>query len=170
MEDLQTMLGAVSGDEAFARQFFSSYIEGREVPDYERLLARAGILLRPAAPGRATAGAFRLQDGPNGARVATAVPFDSPAWRAGLDRDDVLVSIGSTKPVSAADFARAVDARKPGDALPVSFMRRGELVSAVLNLVEDPRVVAVPAEEAGQPLSDAQKTFRDGWLRSRAKE
>jgi predicted metalloprotease with PDZ domain len=167
MDDLKTALGAVSGDEAFARQFFASYIEGRDVVDYARLLARAGILLRRLAPGRATAGAFGLQDGAGGARVTTGVPFNSPAWRAGLDRDDVLTSVAGRSPASAAEFGRALQERKPGDTLPVTFRRRGETVSAVLVLDEDLRMEAVPAEEAGQALTDAQRTFRDAWLKSR---
>jgi predicted metalloprotease with PDZ domain len=167
MDDLKTTLAAVSGDEAFARQFFASYIEGREVADYERLLGRAGILLRNVAPGRATAGSFGLQDGPGGPRVATAVPFDSPAWRAGLDRDDVLVALEGKSLASAVEFTRALQERKPGDSLPVTFRRRNELVSAVLVLADDPRVQAVPAEDAGRPVTEAQKAFREAWLRSR---
>ena len=62
-----------------------------------------------------------------------------------------------------------VQAHKPGDAVPMTFERRGQLVSATLRLVEDPRVQAIPAEDAGQPLSDAQRTFRDAWLSSRAR-
>ena len=166
-DDLQSALAGVAGDPAFARDFFSRFVEGREVVDYGRLLSRAGILLRRVAAGQATAGAFRLQDGPTGIRVTTAVPFDSPAYRAGLERDDVLMSAGGTKLNGAADFTRAVQARKPGDSLPITFLRRGQLVSATIMLVEDARVHAVPVEEAGQALSEAQRTFRDGWLGSR---
>ena len=167
MDDLQSALATVAGDPAFARDFFSRFVEGREVVDYARLLSRAGILLRRVAAGQATAGAFRLQDGATGVRVVSAVPFDSPAYRAGLERDDVLVSAAGAKLNGAAEFTRALQARKPGDSLPITFQRRGQPVSATLVLVEDARVQAVPAEEAGQALSEAQRTFRDAWLGSR---
>ena len=47
LADLKNTLAEVSGDTTFAAQFFARDIEGREVVDYARLLARAGFLLRP---------------------------------------------------------------------------------------------------------------------------
>ncbi|MGH9348221.1 MAG: M61 family metallopeptidase, partial [Vicinamibacterales bacterium] len=54
--DLETVLASVSGDPAFAREFFARYIQGHEVVDYARLLARAGLLARRRSPGAASAG------------------------------------------------------------------------------------------------------------------
>ena len=42
MADAEARLAEVSGDAAFARDFFARYIQGREVADYARLLAQAG--------------------------------------------------------------------------------------------------------------------------------
>ena len=50
--DAEATLAVVSGDAAFARDFFARYIQGRELADYGRLLAPAGFLVRPAARGR----------------------------------------------------------------------------------------------------------------------
>jgi predicted metalloprotease with PDZ domain len=166
-DDLRSALAAVAGDPAFARNFFTRFVEGREVVDYARLLSRAGFVLRRVAAGQATAGAFRLQDSPTGVRVVTTVPFDSPAYRVGLERDDVLVAAGGTKLNNAAEFTRALQARKPGESLAITFLQRGRPVSTVLALVEDSRIQMVPAEEAGQALTEAQRTFRDAWLGSR---
>jgi predicted metalloprotease with PDZ domain len=91
--DLKSTLASVSGDAEFAADFFARYIEGRDVVDYAALLSRAGFVLRRSAPGRAFAGAFPLQDAPRGARVADLVPAGSPAYAAGLERGDIIVSI-----------------------------------------------------------------------------
>jgi S1-C subfamily serine protease len=96
------------------------------------------------------------------------VPSASPAYAAGLDRDDVIVSVAGSKVSSAADWTRALASRQPGDAVPVDFERRGDPVSAQLRLVEDPRVQAVPVEDAGGRVTEAQRRFRDAWLASRA--
>jgi predicted metalloprotease with PDZ domain len=163
-DDVKTALAAVSGDAAFARDFFARYIEGREVVDFARLLGLAGVILRPVAPGQATAGAFRLQDGPTGPRVMSAVPFGSPAYDAGLDREDIVLSLGGARITSAASWTQQLQRRKPGDEIPIEFRRRGEMVAASIRLAEDTRLRAVPAEDLGVALTAAQRAFRDAWL------
>ena len=93
MTDLKDTLAAVSGDARFADDFFARFIQGRDVVNYGRLLARAGFALRLAAPGRAFAGQLRLQDVRGRPRVTAAVPFGSPAYQAGLERDDVILAV-----------------------------------------------------------------------------
>ena len=51
MADLRSTLASVSGDAAFASDFFARFIQGREVVDYERLLPRFGFVLRPVRAG-----------------------------------------------------------------------------------------------------------------------
>ena len=169
MEHLKASLAAVAGDAAFAEEFFARYIEGREVVDYTGLLARAGLILRPHAAGRAWAGQLRTQDEKTGARIVSDVLIGTPVYHAGLERDDTIVSLGGARVTSSGDVDRAVIARKPGDSLQVVFDRRGERITAILKLVEDPTLELVPAEEAGQPLTDAQRKFRDSWLSSAAR-
>ena len=169
MSDLKAVLAAVSGDAAFAEDFFARYIEGREVMDYGRLLTRAGLILRRRAAGRAWAGPLRTQDTQTGARVIGDMLFGTPAFKAGLDRDDIIVSIGGSRTATSADIERAIAARKPGDSLRVVYDHRGQRITSVLELVEDPTLELVPAEEAGQTLTEAQRRFRDSWLSSAAR-
>jgi predicted metalloprotease with PDZ domain len=167
MGDLRAALATVSGDGSFAADFFDRYIEGREVVDYERLLYNAGIVLRRLAPDQATAGALQLQGVARGVRVIDTVPLGSPAYEAGLARDDVIVLVAGAKLSSASDWSRAMGSRRPGDTVPVTFERRGSTVSAEMRLVQDPRVEAVPVENIGGTLSDAQRAFRAAWLEAK---
>jgi predicted metalloprotease with PDZ domain len=169
LEDVQSVLAAVAGDAAFAEDFFARYIRGREVVDYAPLLARAGLVLRKRAAGRAWAGPLHTEDTKGGARVITDVWSGTPAYQAGLDREDIIVSLGGARVATAGDVERALTSRKPGDALQVVFERRGERVTSVMKLVEDPTLELVPAEDAGQALTDAQRRFRDAWLNSAAR-
>ena len=50
--DAEAVLAMVSGDAAFAREFFARYIQGRELADYGPLLAPAGFLVRTVSRGR----------------------------------------------------------------------------------------------------------------------
>ena len=168
IDDLKSVLGSVAGDPAFAQDFFARYVEGHEVLDYARLLGRAGILVRTNA-GRAFAGALTLQDDPAGVRIAADVPFGSPAYQAGLEREDLLVSVGGTKVTRSADVDRLVAGRKPGEPLPIVYERRGARISTALKLGDDPRLELVPIEEAGQGLTDPQRRFRESWLSSAAR-
>jgi len=164
--DLKTVLASVSEDAAFANDFFARYVEGREVVDFQKLVARAGLLWRPVAPGRAYAGTLRIQETQTGARIIEEVPSGSPAYAAGLAREDVIVSIGGTKVTTAADLDKVIATRKPGDPLPIVYDRHGERVTSALTLVENPHRELVAVEDAGQTLSDEQRRFRDRWLSS----
>jgi predicted metalloprotease with PDZ domain len=166
--DLKAALAEISGDNAFANEFFANYVEGRDIVDYPRLLGRAGFVVRQVAPGRAYAGPLRMQDGERGVRITASTQFGSPAYAAGLERDDVITSFGGSKVTAADEVNRAISSRKPGDSVQITFERRGQSVSVSLRLVEDPRREVVPAEQAGQTLSEAQQRFRDAWLSSAA--
>ena len=165
--DLKAALASVSGDAKFAEDFFARYIQGRDVVNYESLLARAGLVLGRASPGRAFAGDLRLQDVQGRPRVAGASPFGSPAYEAGLDRDDVILAVGGKDVTSAVDVERVVSAGTPGQQIPIVFERRGVRVNAMLRLVEDPRVEIAPAETLGQSLTAEQRRFREEWLGER---
>jgi len=168
LDDVKNVLGTVAGDADFAKDFFARYIEGHEVPDYARLFGRAGILVR-AGTGRAFAGELTLQEEQGGVRITADVPYGSPAYQGGLERDDVLVSVGGTRVTRAAEVEKLVASRKPGEPLPVVYERRGVRVSTALKLTHDPRLTLTAIEETGQTLTDAQRRFREAWLSSAAR-
>jgi predicted metalloprotease with PDZ domain len=165
--DLEETLAEVAGDAEFARDFFARYVQGREVIDYQTLLAQAGLQLRPRAPEGGYAGALALTNVGGGAHVSASVPFGSPAYAAGLERDDVIVSIGGVPVRGSDDVENALRLGQPGQSLAVTFERRGARVESEIVLVADPAVEVVPAEVLGQSVSDTQRNFRDAWLASR---
>ena len=164
MDDLKRALTEVSGDAAFAGDFFARYIQGHEVVDYQALLARAGFVVRPLAGSGPFIGSLRLEDLSSGVRVVAMVPMGSPAFDAGLDRDDVIVAVGGTTVTSEAELRKRLAQAKPGDELPIAFERHGERVSSTIRLAQDPRREVLPVEDTGQTLTAAQKRFRDAWL------
>ena len=186
LRDARARLAEVSGDSKFADEFFDKYIEGRELPDYARLFARAGLLLRRRAAGAAWAGVFDGfggggrgrrgggQAAPAGAAPGLAIPglvaWGTPAFHAGLEEGDAVVSIDGTAIGSAADWQSAIRAHKPGDRLTVEFSRHGAVSKTVLTLGEDPTLEVVTVEGTGGTLTPDQKAFRDAWLASRTKK
>jgi hypothetical protein len=53
---------------------------------------------------------------------------------------------------------------KPGDRVPIIFLRRGTQTNGSLTLEEDPRLELVPTERIGRALTDAERAFRNAWL------
>lgn len=160
--DAEATLAAVGGDKAFARDFFARYIQGHDVADYGRLLARAGFTLRKRSPGRAWLGDLRLE-ARDGWRVAALVPPTWPIYAAGIDQDDELQQVDGQKIAGAGDIATLLQRRKPGDRIAVVFVdRRGLSKTASVTLAEDPHTEVVPVEAGA--LTVAQRTFRDAWL------
>ncbi len=166
MVDLRRELGALLQDDAFAAEFFERYIEGREVIDYARLLARAGYLLQPAAPGGASPGQVLVEEDRGGllvgGRSRTLVGFGTPAYAAGLDAGDRILSIDGAPATRAAWDALRRDT--PGAPHRLRVERRdGRVDTTTLTLEADPGLRIVPAETT-RALTDAERTFRDAWL------
>ena len=172
MEDLKAVLAEVSGDAAFARTFFANYIQGHDVVDYAALLARAGLVLRRRNPGAAFfTGRGQLSfEGGGGARVTSPVTFESWLYKAGVERDDLIISIDGVSLSSQSALDEVLRKHQPGDQVAIRFVQRsGETVNGRLVLEEDPRQEIVPIEDTGDPLSEAQKQFRDSWFGSRVR-
>jgi predicted metalloprotease with PDZ domain len=165
MADAEARLAEVSGDAAFARDFFARYIEGREVAEYGRLLQGAGLVLRPARPGRAWLGDVQFEERAGALHVASAPSIGSPAYAAGLDLGDEIRQMGGSVVRSAAELARILNGRRSGETISVAFVDRGgEGRTAALTLGEDPGLELMPIETAGGTLTSAQQAFRDRWL------
>jgi predicted metalloprotease with PDZ domain len=168
--DAKVVLAAVAGDAAFADDFFARYVQGHETVNYTRLLADAGLVVRLRSPRSGFAGQLRLQDSPTGVRIAGAVLSGSPMYQAGLDRDDVITAIGGAATTGAEQVEAAIRAASPGTTLNVTYLHRGlgQPKTAAVRVIADPRFEVVPAEQAAQTLTPAQRQFRDAWLSSHA--
>jgi predicted metalloprotease with PDZ domain len=189
LKDVRDRLAEVSGDRAFANDFFDKYIEGREVPDYARLFACAGLVLRKRNPDAPWVGLFD-QNGPSdrrrgrrgatapapapasaeGLRIPDLVQWGTPAFKGGLEEADVITAVDAKPMASAADWQAAIRARRPGDKMTVGYTRNGTAAQATLVVGEDPALEVVTVESTGASLSGEQKAFREAWLRSQRKE
>jgi predicted metalloprotease with PDZ domain len=167
MADVRARLAEVSGDKVFADDFVRRYIEGTEKVDLAPLLLRAGFILRKKSDAP-TLGTVLLQKKDDGLQVANSTPSDSPAYFAGLDLDDQLISVAGVTLTSPEDLPKALAGHSPGDKVELVFKRRGQAVSTSATLAEDPQLELVPVEATGGTLSQQQKQFREAWLHGKA--
>lgn len=168
LEDLERTLGEYAGDAAFARNWFTRYVRGRELPAYPALLAQAGLLVRPARPKAAFAGPLALAPDSAGVTVTSGTIAGTPVHAAGLDRGDRLISADGQVIKGSDAWNGLVASRAPGDSIALVVRQRGREVPMTVRLVADPTLEVVRAEEVGEPLTEAQRAFRAAWLGSRA--
>ena len=166
--DARAALADLTGEEAFAREFFDRYVDGHEVVDFAPLFDRAGLALRPRAPGRGWLGRPSLRFERGGARVAAPLRFGTPLHDAGLARGDLIVSIDGRSLSSPGGLDRVL--RDLGDrrGVTVRFERRGESMTATVEVVSDPTRELVSLEQLGRRPTAAQSRFRAAWLGSKA--
>lgn len=161
VDDIERTLADYTGDPAFARDYFARYVRGREAPDYPALLARAGVRVEPANPGSAFSG---LRVGRDDAVVPFGTSVGTPAYDAGIERDDEIRTLDGKAIRNQADIDAVEAAHKPGDQVAVTFVQRGTERGATLTFAADPRLTAVPMPDA----TAAQLQFRKAWLASKA--
>ncbi|MBM61775.1 MAG: peptidase M61 [Acidobacteria bacterium] len=162
--DARMLLGELTNDQAFADQFFDRYVEGRDVIDFEPLFARAGFLLRSASSGKAwfSFPAIRFERG--GARVIEPVSFGSPLYRAGVERDDLLVSIDGQNLSSRGRLETLLGNLGGRQQVTLEYRRLGVTVTTELAVQDDPALEVVSIEQLGRPLTADQERFRADWL------
>lgn len=165
--DAEAALASVTGDPAFARDFFGRFVAGSALPDYPALLAQAGFLVRPARPGRAWLGDARFTVADGGIVLTAPTTIGTPLYEAGLDAGARLLRLDDTAVSSPADIRAALDARHPGDRVRLTWVGRAGERTATVTLGEDPNVEVVTFEDAGLTASAAQLAFRRAWLDSR---
>ncbi|MBB6612232.1 M61 family metallopeptidase [Pontibacter sp. Tf4] len=166
LTDLQATLAEVSGDKAWAEKVFREYVNGSELPAFEPLLAQAGFEMRKAKPGVATIGVGGLDFTKNGAVLNYGTIVTSPAYKAGLDRADIILTLDGRKIRSEKDLKKVLSSHKPGDTVPITFSSRGKEQTTTITLAEDPTLEVVLYENIGKELTPTMQQFRARWIGS----
>jgi predicted metalloprotease with PDZ domain len=167
MQDLRNALADVSGDRAFADDFFDRFVQGREVVEYAPLLERAGLILRKRGPGRPWIGPVSFDFTGGTPRIAMPTIEDTPVYAAGLDLGDEVVSLDGVAITGPSRLEEAVQRRRPGDIVRIAIRRRGVAQDLALTVGEDPRLQLIPVERMGRQPSPAEREFRQRWLGSK---
>ena len=102
--------------------------------------------------------------------IGGSTSIGSPAYLAGLDRGDELVSVAGSKLATAEDLPKALASHKAGESVDVVFLRRGgQEMHVPATLTNEARLEIVPLETTGTEPTAQQKEFRKAWLGSKAK-
>ena len=100
--------------------------------------------------------------------ITSSPLIGSPAYAAGLERGDRLVSLGGRATITQADVDAVLGSRQPGATVPAVIIGRDGRRELSVTLAESPEVEIVTYEEAKMPVNDAIRTFRAAWMASKA--
>ncbi len=176
--DLQNVLGKITNPK-FAAEFYTKYVYGIDKNNYADLLAKAGFVLRKAAPGKVWSGLsttpIRGRSGQARTVGAAGLPITAstiqgtPLYNAGIDAGDVILKADGKDITDAASFAQVIADKKPGDKISVAYTNRTGAHTTIVTLDENPYYEVVTAEKAGSALTAEQAAFRKNWLSSKVK-
>lgn len=165
--DLEKTLGSLTKNPIFAASFFRDYIYGTKKEDYAKLLLNAGFVLRKASPGKAYSG-MRVNF-ENGKAILAQTLLGTPAYNAGLDLDQILISIDGKEIKDQATLNKITESHQPGDEITIAYSYHGIEKTTKLIFGENPALEIVPIEQTNGTLTPAMKTFRENWLQSQVK-
>jgi len=180
LDDLERLLASSTDDPSWAAEYFARSIEGSELPDYERLLRAAGLLLRPRRPDAAWLDRLAFDFTGEGALLDSPSTRGSPLHAAGIDRGDVILAIDGRSATSRSVFESVLADHRPGAVLSLRVKRRGvrvgdgaeaggdEGVEVEVTLGRDPGMEVVPFERAGLEVTPKIERFRKHWLGAKA--
>ena len=168
IDDLQNVLAKLT-NKSFAADFFSRYVHGIEKNDYPKLLANAGLILRRAAPDKASLGMLRLMPANGKVRLAMNTLKGTAAYESGMDNGDYFLKINDDELKTPADLNTLLAKYKPGQEVSLTYSHRGEVTTAKVKLQENNAWEVVPAEKDGKQLSPQAAKFRAAWLDTQIK-
>lgn len=163
-DDLQKLLGTVTGDAAFADDFFQKYVHGSELPDYAAQLKSAGLLLRLKEKDAPWIGRIDASFKKGKATLNRRTLVGTPLYEAGLDKNDVLLTFGGDSLKSKKAFRKQLEKHKPGAAVPITFEKNGIKKTGELVIGKNPQLELVTYEFAGLAVNEEIKKFRENWL------
>lgn len=157
IEDLKNVLADYAGN-AFAEEFFSNYIHNSKMPDYDRLFATVGLHMKRTSDKAFFGPSVRNEEGTF--YISGNPQKNSPAYDAGLDKGDKIISINGKTLTAEDDWNVHLQELLPGDNLTLEIERNGKVLQKDLKLGEDPTFVIEINENAAPKAVKA----RQNWL------
>lgn len=171
-KDMQDLMEEISGDNY--NKFWNNYVESTAEIDFDALFNSLGLKLTTADKDKSKKAKSKKakntkEDTPqtlwSGIKLKgnkiSSVPKESPAWKAGLSANDILVAINGMK-VEPEKLESLLSAFKINDEVKVTFFRRNLLKEVNMELTN-----YTPKELKLSYIDDAtdlQKKMYEKWL------
>ncbi|WP_339650622.1 PDZ domain-containing protein [uncultured Maribacter sp.] len=164
IENLNKSLNSYAGEE-FGNNFFNNFIYESEIPRYNELFKIVGVSLSQNNELPYFGATVSITDDLNG-KIQSNTKIGSPAYKAGLDKDDVIIAIHGKPFPSGIQFDVFIKEFKPKDKLSISFLRDGQERSTEVILESDPSFSIYLEEKEGIKPSKKILKARKDWLKT----
>ncbi len=134
-EDFQRVTSEVAGMDM--SDFFKLHVRGVEPPPYEEAFGYLGLRLVREAMREPHAAGIVLGDDTLEVKIQTVQP-NSAAETAGLEQDDIILSIGG-KTATRATWLSELNRHKQGERVPVTVRRDRKTIQTTITLAEPDR-------------------------------
>ena len=139
--------------------FWKKYVNGTEPADYKKYFAFAGVDLKDENEGKNMPYLGIASKKVEGKMIVSSVSRNSAAWDAGLNFNDLLVSVEGLPIDSALERMPIISEHKVGDELTVTVKRDGVTKEIKLKLKANPNIklVATMREDATEAQLKVRK-------------
>lgn len=158
IEDLERLLGEYAGD-AFAKAYFSSYIYNSNMPNYDKLLQSVGLSLQRDTAKAYTGTSLKASEG--GLTITQTLNQNTPAYNAGLEKDDLITAINGTLITTIEDYDNFLAAKKPGEKIDIQYERFGTTKTTSISLTSDPTYMISINPKASKKAEKVRKNWLD---------
>ncbi|MBO0341825.1 M61 family metallopeptidase [Flagellimonas profundi] len=164
LQNLHDALKEYAGD-TFGDNFFNNYIYKSSMPDYRALAKSVGVVLEQPKTSPYFGAYVSMSADKSGYMILRNTKMDSPAYKAGLDNGDVILSIND-KPFSEdQSFDDYLGQFNLGEALQVKFKRYGAEKTTEMVLTPSPDYTFSLMEDKDQKPSEEMLQQRKEWLK-----
>ncbi|WP_108868979.1 M61 family metallopeptidase [Aquimarina aquimarini] len=137
LDNLYITLREYAGS-SFADSFFSKYINSSEVPDFKKLFGAVAISLKTEEDPYIGA---EIEFTKNGlARISKYTRLGTPAYEAGLEKEDVIISIGNKSFSDIDQYHEVVNKNKIGKKVVLQYKRNGTDRTTYVKIEENPKI------------------------------
>ncbi|SHG52519.1 M61 family metallopeptidase [Flagellimonas flava] len=163
IQDLHELLNQYAG-KVFGDHFFNSYIHASKMPDYLSLFNTAGVVLNQAED-LAFFGS-RVSVSEKGGSILRNPTIGSPAYKAGLAKDDLMLSIGGIPIAEEQKFNEFISQFELGSPLEVRYIRFEQERTTSIVLEPSPSYSIKLMEDAEEQPTAEMLAFRKAWLKT----
>lgn len=161
VRDLRAALADYAGP-ALADSFFDKHIFQSQMPDYEKLLASMGISYAPVGNSSWLGASLETTD--SVITISNYTTIGGPAYKAGLEQGDQILSINGQKYIDAKALLGAVTKLAPNTRINIEYSRLGERRSTSVTTERDPAKRTSLLEDDGKTPDNAMTRRRAAWL------